>query len=340
MTNTKHDTVLRYIDLLEEKLVETAKQALADCKPVTKVQTGSIGTEGMNFVRRYVLEDGTYAGDNYGHFERFPIACHESEPDRVLQLVKICRDGEKDILLGNFQMHPHRTGGGVKPVVSADIVGAMRFRVERDMDAHFLYFTGGSGNVNGHSMVPEENITPDHTAHGEAMARYAAQVQFRDVAFGPVKAARKDLLLEINHADDGRVADAKVLNDLFMSGAKRVQWLPVAQSLGFNSPYHAMCVITRAGLGSHMEMPIWAMGFGDVGFVFAPYEMFDTNGMEIKEGSPFKTTVVATCTNGSFGYFPSALGFQNGGYSSDSCRFTPGVGEKVAQEFVTLLKTL
>ena len=68
VTNTAHDTVLRYIDFLEARLIAAAKQALEDRKPVTAMATGSIETQGMNFVRRYVLADGTYAGDNYGHF--------------------------------------------------------------------------------------------------------------------------------------------------------------------------------------------------------------------------------------------------------------------------------
>ena len=141
LNNTEFESIVRYNDFFEKQLVAAAKAALADRKPVTQMQAGSIETEGMNFVRRYVLADGTYGGDNYGHFEKSPIAGHESEPDRTLQLVKFCRDGGKDVVLGNFQMHPHRTGGGRAPIVSSDIVGVMRDTLERDTDVHFLYFS-------------------------------------------------------------------------------------------------------------------------------------------------------------------------------------------------------
>lgn len=338
--NKNHETSLHYIEFLEKQLLAAAKAALADRKPVTKMQVGSIETEGMNFVRRYVLADGTYAGDNYGHFEESPIACHESEPDRTLQLVKFVRDGGKDIVLGNFQMHPHRTGGGRKPVVSSDIVGVMRDTLEKDTDVHFLYFTGGSGNVNGHSMVKEENITPDHTAHGKAMAEYAKKVPFRDVDMGPVKAVKKVVSLPVDHSQDHRVEDAQKFYDYWMEGHKRAQWLPVAKKMGFNSPYQAQAIMKKALLGSHLEMPIWAFRVGDVGFACAPYEMFDTNGVQIKESSPFAATVVCTCTNGRYAYIPSKLGFEHGGYSVDICRYTPGVGEMLAEEYVELLKSI
>ena len=87
-------------------------------------------------------------------------------------------------------------------------------------------------------------------------------------------------------------------------------------------------------------MEIGAFSIGDVAFVASPYEMFDTNGKQIKEGSPYQMTFVLTCTNERFAYIPSALGFRNGGYSADLCRFIPGTGEMMAQHYVRLLKEL
>ena len=74
--------------------------------------------------------------------------------------------------------------------------------------------------------------------------------------------------------------------------------------------------------------------------MFAPYEMFDTNAMEIKQASPFPSTFVLTCSNADYDYVPSALGFDHGGYSADSCHFLPGTGELLAQAFIDLLHGL
>jgi len=79
---------------------------------------------------------------------------------------------------------------------------------------------------------------------------------------------------------------------------------------------------------------------GDVGFVFASYEMFDTNGKYIREHSPFETTVIATYANDQNSYIPSSIGFGYGCYESDLCFFKPGTGEKLADQYVQMLQNL
>jgi len=37
---------------------------------------------------------------------------------------------------------------------------------------------------------------------------------------------------------------------------------------------------------------------------------------------------------------PTRLSFEHGSYAADTCRFAPGIGEALADEFVALLKTL
>ena len=88
------------------------------------------------------------------------------------------------------------------------------------------------------------------------------------------------------------------------------------------------------------------MAFGDVAFVVAPYEMFDTNGMEIKAASPYPVTMIATMADMptaqrasmANGYLPSALGYDNGGYSVDIAQFKKGIGEELRNDFLTMLR--
>ena len=94
----------------------------------------------------------------------------------------------------------------------------------------------------------------------------------------------------------------------------------------------------RKGLGDNPTIPFTAISCGDIAFVSAPYEMFDTNGQEVRAASPFKSTFICSLTNGSFGYVPSALGFENGSYETFNCAFRPGSGEEFANELVRMLK--
>ena len=57
-------------------------------------------------------------------------------------------------------------------------------------------------------------------------------------------------------------------------------------------------------------------------------------------GMGLAATFVLTCSNADYDYVPSALGFDHGGYSADSCHFLPGTGELLAQAFIDLLHGL
>ena len=80
-----------------------------------------------------------------------------------------------------------------------------------------------------------------------------------------------------------------------------------------------------------------AFTIGDIGFVAAPYEMFDTNGQEVRAASPCKTTFVCSLTNGGFGYVPAAYAYPHGAYEVEITQFREGSGEEFAQELVRLL---
>ena len=336
MANTEQESIPRYIEFLKNQMIVAAKEALADQKPA-KAQIGRTHVQGMNHVRRYVLQDGTYAGDNYGHPKESPYSHHESTVDNCLQLVKFIREGGKDVVIANFQMHPHRTGGYRKPDVSADIVGAMRNAYEEKTGTLFAYFSGGSGNVNGHSRIKLEDATPDYLSHGQAMADYALGVTFRDAKLGMLKFASKDLCVDINHDDDHLLPHAEAIDKVWKETQSYAECEPLLKKYGFNSVYRAGALIARVKMPQTHNIPMWTVSMGDLAFVGAPYEMFDTNGQQIKDASPFRMTFIMTLTNEGHGYMPSKLGFDHGGYSVDTCRFKPGIGELLAENYIGLL---
>ena len=204
----------------------------------------------------------------------------------------------------------------------------------------FAYFTGGSGNVNGHSRLAEENVTADHIQHGKALADYARKITFRDVSAGRVKFAARKVKVPVDHSKDHLVPVCREIQALWAKNHEHSDYRPVSDAHNIRNIYHADAIIFKSEMGQTLDVPIWALAIGDVAFAAAPYEMFDTNGKQIKEGSPFAMTFVLTCTNERFAYIPSALGFQNGGYSADLCRFAPGTGELLTENYVNQLKEL
>jgi hypothetical protein len=302
---------------------------------------GEVETRNMNFVRRYVLADGTYAGDNYGHPKLSPIMAHESEPDRQLQVVKISREGGRDILLANFQGHPHKGAKYKYYHATSDLVYYFRQQLEADTDCYSVYFSGASGNVNCTSRIPEENITADYMEHGRALAQYALEAakNLRAVDAGAVKRVQRFYKGRCNHTEDHKVEQAKVVAERWKNGAKTAEALAGYEDI-ITSPYHANSIIAKAARPESMDVELCGICFGDVAMVFAPFELFSDLGKAIKEESPFKSTFVCCYSNALFSYMPTQLGFDHGGYGPGNCRFEPGTGEKLVREFGELLAAL
>jgi hypothetical protein len=311
---------------------------MADRKPA-KMYGGSIETQGMNFVRHYLMNDGTYAGDNFGSTAS-GYKSHATEVDNVLQLIKFTREGDNDIYLTNFQCHPHQTGGSTKYDLSADVVGEYRTAMENALGCEVVYLSGAGGNVNSHSRIKEEQATPDWKAWGKKLADYAQQVEFTELKTGKVQAAVASFEAEINHADDANAAICKELNTRWNNGEityEEVKTLGKNYGLDLNSPYHAGAIASRANMGRSHTFNIWAYSFGDVGLIAFPGEQFDTNGKFIKENSPFAMTIVATKANGENGYFPSEFAFGHGSYEVDTTKYVVGTAEKLADTYVAML---
>jgi len=298
MANTKEPSIERYIESFRKWALEAAQAALADRKPA-QLYTAEARPEGYNFVRHYVLEDGEVIGDNFGSKGDRDYVGHASEADNQMQLIKITRDGGEDIVMVNWQGHPHRAGGRTKFNVTSDLVGAMRTYMEEKIGCKFAYFTGGSGNVNSSSRIKSEMAASDYITHGQQMGQIAIEA-----------------LKDCKPAESGVV---QVTNQTMAIQRKQ-------ENMG-----------TR-------DVQMFAFSIGDIGFVCAPYEMFDTNGMEIKAGSKFDTTFVVTCSNFYNAYIPaiSAYQYKNSEepYEVKSCLFVPGTGEVLAQEYIKMLNTL
>ena len=329
------------LNKLKKGLVKAAETAMEDRKEA-KMYGGSVETEGMNFVRHYLCNDGTYCGDNFGDSSS-GYAGHASEADPVLQMIKFTREGDNDVYIANFQTHPHQTGGSAKYDLSADIVGEFRAAMEQELGCEIAYFTGAGGNINSRSRIEAENQTKDWKEWGKRMAKYAQSVEYTELATGKVQSAKMEFQAAINHADDAIAGICGELRNKWNKGeitTAQVKEIGLTYGIKLNSPYHAGAIASRASMGNFSSFIIQCYSFGDVGFVSAPYEMFDTSGVQIKEGSPFPMTIIAECSNGGNGYFPSQFAFDvSGGYECDTTKYVPGTAEKLVESYLGMLET-
>lgn len=341
MCNDDFESIPRHRQNLIGWIRDAALQAMAD-RSDAQLFIGTTRIETVSYVRHYVLADGSYAGDNFGDFNAAPILNSTTEADRVMQILKITREGKADIIAVNWQTHPHRSGGATRTEINADIVGGMRESMEARTGCLFAYFSGASGNINTRSRTLSLNLVGDHRVCGAFMADHAidALPTLKPLAAGPVQAMPRVCKANINHTEDHLVEIAAKLRDDWHRTNDTAACIAAGKPYGIHSPYHAGSIISKSKLAPTMDLPIVALSAGDLAFVGAPYEMFDTTGSQIKQASPFGATFVCTCANDHVGYLPSAYAFCHGCYEADCTPLAPGTAEEQAMEFISMLCTL
>ena len=338
LLNENEASIPRYIEMFKTAMLAAAVAALEDRAPA-KVYTASTATKNLNFVRRYLLENGTYAGDNFGNFNSAPIVGHETEADNQLQLVRLQRSGKKEVILANFQTHPHRVGNTT--AVSADLIAPFRDKLESTLDCYVAYFTGSSGNINPTSRIAEENVTANYTQQGQALADYAlaAYETFQEVPVSAVKITKTIFQGKVDHSMDHIAAECKQAVDWYLATGSKSVYTPLT-NYGVRSIYHANAIALRSAMAPIENINLYAISLGQLAFVTVPFEMFDTNGMQIKEGSPFDMTFVLTCANNNLNYLPSELAWQHGGYAVDATLFQRHTDEELVASYLSMLNTL
>ena len=279
-------TIKAWQSAFYKKLVRGVTLAIHDLTPA-EAYAGTAHTEGITFVRRYLMNDGTYKGISSQTNGREYVS-HETEADSELRTVRFARSGKKDVLMVNYQTH---YGGAFTDTVSADFIHLMREQCEKEMDCLFVYHSGAGANLSFASAIPGMRKYPDIESAAPALVQTV-----------------KDAV-----ASEGKLTTGKI-------SAIREEYQATAKG-NWKKP-----------------IPFGAVTCGDLGFIAAPYEMFDTNGKEIRGSSPCKMTFICTLTGGGYAYVPSALAFEHGEYEVDNCQFVEGSGEEFAREFVRLLK--
>lgn len=343
LSQTELPSVRKYNRELIETLTQTALDALADMKPAS-IYYGTDRPEGLNFVRHYVTEDGHVRGDNFGmQYSNSPLAAHTHDADNLLQVVRFAREGGRDIVLVNWQTHPHRSGTRANLDITADLIGIMRDKVSADADCGVMYFTGASGNINPKSSIEEENITSDYISQGLALSDSVLGILASDmdkIDGIDVKSKKAVFTAQVDHSMDHLADIAAEITAEWKQTNDSAAAIEAGAPYGINSPYHANAITVKAELPETDQLELYSHSVGGLAFVFAPYEMFDENGVYIRENSPFEHTFIVTCSNTSNSYIPSQEGYDNGCYEANLSRFVSGTGEQLAEEFVDMLKEI
>ena len=312
------DGSAKYLAEFNDNVVGAAELALKDLGAAT-MSAGGVMTQGLAYVRHYILADGSIGGPNFGN-DTMPRKEHVRDADAELQMVRFSREDKKDILMLGFGAHCTMNGQETDLMLSADYPAPTREYIEsNDADMLVAFFQGASGD-----QVPTSSVDPNSTArdgyreHGKKLAQYAID------ALPTLKAVEGEKISFANQT---------------MTYATNKKDLDKTE--GFNGRFEQKWIATRKKLPATRDMVLRAVTVGNLGFVFAPYEMFGEQGRYIKDNSPCDVTLVATCGEGDNSYLAASKGgFEYNSYEAQVCYYAEGVAEQAAKDFVDILTQL
>lgn len=226
--------------------------------------------------------------------------------------------------------------------MSADLNYYLRTVTESgDDDLLFAFYLGASGNTSPHTYVEGTKKYPNYGKMGVALAGLMldAMDSLERVEAGKINVCVADFDAKIRKDDATVVEKAKEVQEKTKTlVVDSDEYYAVLEEYGFESKYDVRSVISRnEESGEYQSIRLTSLSFGDIGLVGVPYEMFDTNGIEVRDGSPFRMTLVLTACGGAYAYVPSALAVPNGGYQVYKSPFEYGTAEDVVSELLSML---
>lgn len=346
----KHDyqNADAYRKLFNNACIKAANKALADLSPVDEISYGSIMTENMTRVRHYLMNDDTTYGMGHGTTAS-GYKAHHYEADEEAQVIRIVRpaEGKKDIVLMNMTTHATMVSSGPK-LLSADFPGIARVAVEKAADVHCAYFIAAAGDLTPSSKLGEVPLSGDYKAYGEKYAEYIVKclnenmkpTQGTEVKFYTENYVAKRMKEGVE--DVIRVSQAQEIMDLIKQYGTYSSG-PVAQKVkeyGFSIYYEASGLVSRFQSPETGNFDINAMTLGNIGLVFAPYEMYSSHGKQIKGDSPMDMTFIITNSENDQGYIPDENACEHSYYEYDIAKYARQTGAELAQRYVDILTSL
>jgi len=321
------------------RLAEAIAKAVAAARAgAVDAQLGAgVGHEdSVSFNRRFKMKDETEKTHPGRMNPDIVEPAGPMDPDVAVIAVENLQ-GELLGCIVNHALHGTVIGGSK---LSADWIGYMRQTIRGGIgrDIGVVFLNGACGDV-----TQVDNRNPRPPEFGEAWARRIGMTLGAEAL---KVIARMEYSADVPLAVTAESLDLPI-RDLAESDEALVARETPASGLGSaqNDAYLREAALVRARKAespmAHVE--VQAMHIGPAAIATNPTEFFCALGLAIKNGSPWKPTLVAELANGYAGYAPTKEAFQGGGYEVRTARssfLAPGTGEEMAATAVRLLKAL
>ena len=318
-----------YPKFLIKQIVEVTKQAKNNLQQVN-ISAGFGFENRIAFNRRFVMKSGkvrTWIGINHPDVVRVagPI-------DTEIGLVQFTSVKNKQpvSLISSYALHLD-TVGGTK--FSADFPYYLSKSLKEKFGEQFtsLFGAGTCGDINHvNTKTKKRNKTNE-------IGNYLTESVLK--ALPDLKPASKPSLKiksAIVNAGKQQYTEAEITE------AKTITPRINDSKIPFNKRVKSYSIVNlQENKNSTLPFEVHVFQISkDVAIVTLPGEVFVELGMQIKQESPFKTTLVIELANEAPGYIPTKKAFAEGSYETLNSRCVPGSGEEMTSVAIQLLKEL
>lgn len=324
-------------------LTDLAQFAFEDLRPVTAMKKARGEAKGVGFLRRYRMKDGSCKTNPLRDLD--DVLHPEGTSDESLQLVRILREGAKEIVLLNFGTHADTIGG---KKFCADYTGFVCDYLKAALDnevevIHFVGCQGDSNHVNFLKMKRGDKMMGNiqktrrmgRIIAGEALKIYDdAEDMTLDAEIRTKKVTVK---IGKNSYDPADVPEAREICRLY--DELKTNKDPVFKNFKMGIP-EARRIIRNLDRPEFYCVTLHGVSIGEFAFVGIPGEPFQQIGVLAKAASPFGMTFLTCCTNGRVGYFPSAEAFAEKGYERSTSDFAWDCAEIVTNGIINTLNEM
>jgi Neutral/alkaline non-lysosomal ceramidase, N-terminal len=338
---------------LIEGIVAAIVAANGAVQPVV-VKTGSGQQEvPVSFNRRFVMTDGSVQTWQRLDNPKVVRAAGPIDPEIGLAVVQSADDQKPVAVLSNFALHLDTVGG---LLWSADYPYFIEQGVKKELgtDVISVFGTGCCGDINHSDPGRKERNKTDFIGNSLADTICAALpgLEMVETPTFQVRTAAVELPLQdvtdeqlqqamelmprakagekTNFFDQVRATKAMVLDQLRNDPAL----VPSEEYISFGLS-HAW-----GGIGESLPAEVMTVTVGnDLALVFLPGEIFVELGLAIKQGSPYRTTmVVELCNCVETIYVPTRAAYAGGSYEVTNSMVKPGTGEMLVETALGLLR--
>jgi hypothetical protein len=343
-----------YARFVAARISDGVRRAVTNLEPA-RVGWGVGQEPDQVFNRRWFLKPGTVPKDPFGRTtDRVKMNPAPGSPDLVEPAGPVDPDvtilfAETEFdrpigLLGNYALH---YVGNVGPGhLSADYFGVFATELRRLMDADridppfvAMLTNGASGDINNINVRTPQPPLPAYTKIRMVGTELAMDVAAIEAGVMPrsditLDARSVTLDLKVRKPSSEEVERAhSIVNE---AGG------PTAEMKTLEQIYARETLLLHEYPDS-VPVTVQALRVGNLGIVAIPCEVFVEIGLEIKQKSPLKPTMIIELANGYNGYLPTAKQHELGGYETWRARSSyleVGAAEAITNTALDLLAKL